>query len=228
MTAAVAAHPTYSYPMAQRAAYPTTGQSRLPQVAVAGGLLVILAIVTIAVSAYAVSRFSGGTHSTCTSNCAPKIITPLPEGATYHSSAFNYQVSYSSRWKLRSQDANGVVLGTAVGTLQFTGARGGRPADLLQSTVSSLPTGTWQNVTLVTTLKGAHLGDQDGIGAVYSANLVGSSSTATPVRFAVVVASKNGVSVVMFAVNPADPKGAPNGMPEGQELDYVCTEFAWS
>jgi hypothetical protein len=228
VAAVAAAHPGYSYPVAQRATYPTTGQSRLSQVAIAGGLLVILAIVTIVVSAYAVSRFSGGTRSSCTSNCAPKIVTPLPEGATYRSAAFNYQVSYSSRWKVRSQDANGVVLGTAVGTLQFVGTRGGRPADVLQSTVSSLPTGTWQNVTLVTTLKGAHLGDQDGVGAVYSANLVASSSTATPVRFAVVAASKNGVTVVMFAVNPADPKGAPNGMPEGQELDYVCTEFAWS
>ena len=74
---------------------------------------------------------------------------------------------------------------------------------------------------------GAHIGDQDGAGAVYSANLVGSSQTATKVRFAVIAATKGGVTVVVFAADPADPKNSPNGMPEGQEFDYLCTEFVW-
>jgi zinc ribbon protein len=224
---AVAARPVYSYPMAQRTVYPTTGRYRLSQVAIAGGLLIILALVTVAMSAFAVSRFGAGTHSPCIVNCAPKIITPLAEGAIYRSSAFNYQVNYSSRWKVRSQDADGITLGTTIGTLQVTGMRGGVPAQVLQATVAALPTGTWQNVTFVSNLKGTHLGEQDGVGSVYSANLVGSTSTASAVRFAVIVASKDGVTVVMLAVNPADPKNSPNGMPEGQLFDYVCTEFAW-
>jgi hypothetical protein len=35
------------------------------------------------------------------------------------------------------------------------------------------------------------------------------------------------VTVVVFAVDPADPKNSPNGMPEGQAFDYLCTEIVW-
>jgi len=222
------AHPAYSYPMAQpRAAYPTVRRYRTSQLAIAIALLLVLAIVTVAITALAVSRFSGGSRSTCVSNCAPKIVVALPEGATYRSPAFNYQLNYSPRWKVRSQSADGILLGTNMGTLQVTGMQAADNARVLQSTVVQLPTGTWQNVTLVSNLKGAHLGDQDGVGSVYSANLIGASSTATPVRFAVIVATKSNVTVVMMAVDPADPKNSPNGMPEGQLFDYVCTEFQW-
>ena len=105
---------------------------------------------------------------------------------------------------------------------------GGEPNQVMMSTVSALPSSTYQSVTPVNDLKGAHIGDQDGVGRIYSANLVGTSQTATRVRFAVLVASRGGVTVVVFAVNPADPKNSPNGMPEGQLFDYLCTEFAWA
>jgi len=225
---AVAAPTVYSYPVAPRAPYPTAGRYRSSQVAIAGALLAILAVVTVVISAFAVAHLTSGNHSTCTVNCAPKIVTPLVVGSIYRSSAFNYEVVYSSRWKVRSQDANGIMLGTTLGTLQIIGTHGGVPAQVLQAAVAALPTGTWQNVTLVSNLKGAHLGDQDGVGAVYSANLVGSTSTAAPVRFAVIAASQNGVTVVMVAVDPADPKNSPNGMAEGQLFDYVSTQFVWS
>jgi hypothetical protein len=105
---------------------------------------------------------------------------------------------------------------------------GGSPDAVVQSTVSALPSSRWQNVTLFSKLKGAHLGDQDGVGSVYAANLVGASQTTTKVRFAVIAASRGNVTVVVFAVGPADPKSSPNGMPEGQLFDYLCTEFSWS
>jgi hypothetical protein len=82
-------------------------------------------------------------------------------------------------------------------------------------------------VTLVSQLKGAHIGDQDGSGAVYSATLLGASQTATKVRFAVIAATRNGLTVTVFATDPADPKTSPNGMPEAAEFDYLCTEFVW-
>jgi hypothetical protein len=82
-------------------------------------------------------------------------------------------------------------------------------------------------VTKVNSLIGAHLGDQDGVGAVYSANLINASQTATKVRFALIAASRGAVTVVVFAVDPADTKGSPNGMPEAQSFDYLCTEFSW-
>jgi hypothetical protein len=160
-------------------------------------------------------------------NCSPKFVTPLPEESTFRSSSYKFQVNYSSAWTVRAQDAAGITLGTTVGSVQVTGMKGGQPDQVLQSTVSALPTSKWQSVTLVSTLKGAHIGDQDGVGAVYSANLVGASQTAAKVRFAVIVATRGGVTVVAFAVDPADPKSSPNGMPEGQQFDYLCTEFVW-
>ena len=226
---AVAAAPVYSYPMAPRASYPTARQYRTSQVAIAGGLLAILAIVTVVVSLFAVSHVIGGTHTTCTVNCAPKIVTPLPESNTYTSASYKFQVDYSSDWTVRSQAASGISLGTKIGLLQVAGMSGGQPlAQVLQTTVSALPTAQWQDVAQVSNLKGAHIGDQDGIGAVYSANLIGTNSTSAKVRFAVIVATRGGVTVVIFAADPADSKNSPNGMPEAQEFDYLCTEFRWA
>jgi hypothetical protein len=227
---AVAQQPVYSYAVAPpAAAYPTGRRSSLSQVAIAGVLLAILAVVTVVVSGIAVSQFLGGTRATCTVNCAPKLVTPLPEAASYRSSAYKFQVNYNSNWTVRSQDASGISLGTKLGSVQVIGQKEG-PDDqtVLQAVVAALPSSKWQSVALVSKLKGAHVGVQNGVGAVYSGNLVGSSQTATPVRFAVIVASRNGVTVVVLAVGPSDPKNAPHGMPEGVEFDYLCTEFIWS
>ena len=217
----------YDYPIAPRAAYPTARRRTVSQIAIAGVLLAILAVVTVVVSGIAASQFLGGTHPICTVNCAPKIVTPLAEGASYRSSAYKFQVNYNSNWTVRSQDASGITLGTKLGSVQVTGQKGGQPDQVMQSTIGALPSARWQNVALVSALKGAHIGMQDGVGAVYSANLVGSSQTATPVRFAVIVASRNGVTVAVLAVGPSDPKNSAHGMPEGVEFDYLCTEFMW-
>jgi len=227
--AVAAAAPVYSYPIAPRAPYRTARQWRGSQIAVAGGLLAILAIVTVAISIFAVSHALGGTHNACTQNCAPKFVTPLPESATFRSSAFGFEVDYNAAWTVRSQDANGISLGTKLGLVTVVGTKGGQPlTQVLQSTVGALPTAQWQDVAQVSDLKGAHIGDQDGIGAVYSANLIGTNSTSAQVRFAVIVASHGGVTVVFFAADPADPKNSPNGIPEGQSFDYMCSEFRWT
>ncbi len=225
--AAVAPQPMYRYPPGPPVAYPHARQAKLAPVWIAGGLVLILIVVAIAVGGFAVSQFNNSTRPSCTQDCAPKFITPLPEESSYRSSTFKYQVNYRSDWTVRAQDADSVTLGTKLGSVQVVGTRGGNPDQLLESTVSALPSTKWQNVKLVVNLKGAHLGDQDGSGAVYSADLLGASQTAAKVRFAVIAASHGGVTVVVFAVGPADPKGSPNGMPEGQEFDYLCTEFIW-
>ena len=224
MQAAVAAPPMYRYPPP---AYPAARPSRLAPAMVAGGLVLIVAIAAIAVAGLAAARSSARSHAACTANCSPKFVTPLPEEASFRSSAYKFQVNYPSDWAVRSQDASGVMLGTKVGAVQITGSRGQIPDQAVRSLVSGLPTARWQDVTLVATLKGAHLGDQDGVGYVYSANVLGTSQTATKVRFAVIAASRDGVTVLVFAVDPADPKNSPNGMPEGQAFDYLCTEFVW-
>jgi hypothetical protein len=226
---AVAAVPVYSYPVAPPAAYPTALRFGTSQIAIAGALLAIIAIVTVAVSVIAVSQAIGGTRSTCTVNCAPKIVTPLPESRAYRSSAYKYEVDYSSAWTIRSQDAAGALLGTRLGTLQVVGSKSGQPLDqVIQAAVAALPSAQWQNVALVSDLKGAHIGDQSGRGAVYSANLIGANSTSTKVRFAVIAAARGGVTVVIVAADPADVKNAPHGIPEALEFDYLCAEFRWA
>jgi len=225
---AVAAPPLYTYPQAPRAAYPPARPFRLAPAVIAGGLVLILILVAVVVGGIAAAQFVAGNHATCTVNCSPKFVTPLAEEATFRSSAYRFQVNYSSSWTVREEGPNGITLGTKLGSVQVTGMKGGQPDQVLQSTVSALPSAKWQSVTLVNNLKGAHIGDQDGVGAVYSANLLGANQTATKVRFAVIAATRGGVSVVVFAVDAADPKNSPNGMPEGQEFDYLCTEFVWS
>ena len=227
--AAVAAAPVYSYPVAPRVPYRTARQWRGSQIAVAGGLIAILAIVTVAISIFAVSHALGGTHPPCTVNCSPKFVTPLPESATFRSSAFGFEVDYNAAWTVRGQDANGISLGTRLGLVTVVGSKGGQPlTQVLQSTVAALPTAQWQDVTQVSDLKGAHIGDQDGIGAVYSANLIGTNSTSALVRLAVIAATHGGVTVVFVAADPADLKNSPNGIPEGQSFDYMCSEFRWA
>lgn len=216
----------YGYRVAQPGAYPGAGRAKVSQWMVIGGLLLILVVAVVAVTSFAVSRVIG-THPICASNC-PQVIAPLPEAATYHSSAFGFEVDYSSGWKVRSQDANGVSLGTEYGTLTVVGSRSGQSTgQLIDATVTALPSSKWQSVTRLSDLKGAHIGVEDGQGAVYSANLIGSGTTATQVRFAVIAATRNGVNVVIFALDQAFPKDFPNGMPEGGPFDYLCQEFRW-
>jgi hypothetical protein len=229
MQAAAAPRPMYQYPQAPPQAYRAGRPYRLGPALIAGGLVLILIVVATVVGVIAAAQLTtGGSHTACKSNCSPKLITPLPEGASYHSTTYHFTVSYFSQWTVRSQSSSSVELGTKLGTVSFTGASGGQANQALESTVSGLPSATFQNVKLVANLKGAHLADQDGVGQVYSANLFGSSQTATKIMFAVVAATRGGVTVVMLAVNPADTKDFPNGMPEGQLFDYVCTEFAWT
>jgi hypothetical protein len=224
---ALAAAPVYSYPVASRPAY-AARRFGTSQIAIAVVLLAILAIVTVALSAFAVSRFVGGSRSSCIVNCGPKFVTPLTESNTYRSSTYKFEVDYSSTWTVRSQDSSGISLGTRLGLVEVAGTKSGRPLQqVLQATISALPTANWQDVVQFSDLKGAHIGDQDGLGAVYSANLIGSNSTASKVQFAVIVATRGGVTVVIFAVDPADIKNSPHGMPEAQSLDYMCSEFRW-
>jgi hypothetical protein len=219
--------PAYQYAYAPARSQSTLRRYSGTQIAVAVGLLAILAVVTVGLSAFAVSQVIGN-HSTCTSNCGPRIVTPLAAPATYKSSAFGYKVDYDPTWTVRSQDAQGIVLATKLGLLQVAGTKSGQPLEqVVQAVVSALPSATWQSIAQVSDLKGAHIGDQDGMGVVYSANLIASNGSAAKVRFFVIAATKGGTTVAMFGVNPADPKDFPNGIPEGVEFDAVCQQFQW-
>jgi len=224
---AVAPPPVYRYSPAPPATYPTLGQAKLAPVLIAGVLIAVLIAVALVVGGIAVSQCARNSHPPCTVNCAPKFISPLPEEASFRSAAYDFQVNYSSRWTVRQKDANGITLGTRLGTVQVTGSKSTSADQALQATVAGLSTAKWQDVTLVKPLKGAHIGEVQGVGAVYSANLVGTSQTATRVRIGIIAATQHSVTVVVFASDPADTKNFPNGLAEGQEVDYLCTEFVW-
>lgn len=217
----------YGYRVAQPGAFPGAGRVKVPQVMVIGGLLVILAVAVVAISTFAVYRVVG-THPPCTANCGPQLVPPLPEANTYHSNAFGFEVDYSSDWKVRSQDGNGVSLGTQFGIVTVVGSRSSQStSQLIDATVAALPSSKWQSVIRLSDLKGAHIGDQDGQGAIYSANVSGVGTTSAKIRFAVIAATRGGVAVVIFAADEADTKGFANGIPDGQEVDYLCQEFRW-
>ena len=225
---AYATPPQYAY--AQPPARPATGLRRVSgtQVAVAAALLIILSVVTVALSAFAVGQVIGS-RKTCTQNCGARIVTPLPAPAKFKSSALGFEVDYDPSWTVRNQDPSSVTLATKLGLLQVSGTHPGLPPDrVLASAVSALQSNSaYQSVIQVTQLKGAHIGDQDGLGAVYSANLIASNGTATKVRFFIVTAIRGGVTMAVFGVNPADPKNYPSGIPEGQGFDAVLQEFQW-
>jgi hypothetical protein len=195
---------------------------------VVGGLILILAVAVVIITAFAISR-SVGTHPPCTANCGPQLVAPLPEADTYHSNAFGFEIDYSSSWKVQSQDANGIALSTQAGILQVIGSPSGESTgQLINKTLAALPSSKYQSVTHVSDIRGAHIGVQDGEGAIYSANFIGSGTTATKVRFAVIAAIRGGVAVVVFAVDPADTKDYASGIPEGQSFDYLLQEFRWA
>src|SRR5258708_24124246 len=132
---------------------------------VAGGMLIIVSVVTVAVSSFAVSEVLG-THKPCTQNCGARIVTPLPAPASYKSSAYGFEVDYNPNWRVRNQDAQSVTLATKLGLLSVVGAKSRQPLDqAMQSTVSALPTAQWQAVSPVSDLKGAHIRDPDASGA---------------------------------------------------------------
>ena len=223
----VAPQPVYAYAPAPPAVRRTTGSPGLAIALIAGGLIVVLVVAGLIVGGIALSQSSRGGHSACTVNCAPKFVTPLAEQASFKSTAYGFEVNYSPRWTVRSQDATGITLGTRIGQVVVKGTTGQSADEAVQATVSGLPSSQWQDVTALNRVKGAHLGEVQGVGAVYSANLVGASQTATKTRIGIVAAQKGNVTVVVFVADPADPKGFPNGLPDGQAVDYLCTEFVW-
>ena len=226
MEAAAAAPPVYSYAPAPRVAYPAPGRPRLGAALIAGGLIAVLVVVGLDVGGIAVSQLARGGHSTCKSNCAPKFVMPLPEQASFRSTAYGFTVNYSSRWTVRSSDAFGIALGTKTGQVTVKGVKGQSADEAVRQTVFGLPSSQWQDITTVTTLKGPHLGEVQGVGGVYSANLIGTSQTAIKTRIGVVAAQYRDVTVVVFVADPADIK-MPNGIFDGQAVDYLCTEFDW-
>jgi zinc ribbon protein len=221
------AYPAYAYPRAQPAPG-RIGRNHTTQIAVAMGLVFLLILGGVIVSLVALTN-NTGSHSACIKNCGPKIGTALPEQATYTSSQFGFQVDYDASWTVQKKTGASVQISTDNGGVVVMGQRASTPlGQVISGFARGLPSASYQDVTAVGDVKGAHLGDQNGLGTIYSANFIDSNSNAIKVRFAVIAATKNGVTVLMFAINPADTKNFPSGIPEGQRFDYMCAEFRWA
>jgi hypothetical protein len=145
--------PAYQYARAPRARY-ATGEGKLAPALIAGGLVVVLIVIAVVIGGFAIAQFASGHHTACTTNCAPKIVTPLPEEASFRSTKYNFVVNYSSSWTVRYQDESGVTLGTHLGSIEVFGTQGGSPDQAVDFVVASLPTSKWQDVTRVDAVKG--------------------------------------------------------------------------
>lgn len=220
------AYPGYAYPRAQPAPG-RIGRDHTAQIAVAIGLIFLLVLGAVIVSAVALFN-NPGKHTVCTANCGPKIVTALPAQATFTSSAYGFQVDYDANWTVEKKSDAGIELSTDAGGVLVVGQKSSQPLDqVINAFVSALPSATYQDISPVMDVKGARLGDENGAGLIYSANFITSNASAVKVRFAVIAAAKNGVTVLMFALNQADTKHFPSGIPEGQKFDYMATTFRW-
>lgn len=216
----------YAYPRAQPAPG-RLGRDHTTQIAVAIGLVFLLVLGAAIVSAIALFN-NPGQHTVCTQNCGPKVGTALRAEATFTSTTYGFEVDYDSSWTVEDKTGAAIELSTDAGGVVVMGQKSSSPLDqVINAFVGKLPSATYQDIKAVQDIKGAHLGDQDGTGTIYSANFITSNANAVKVRFAVIAATKNGVTVLMFALNQADTQDFASGIPEGQKFDYMATTFRW-
>jgi hypothetical protein len=188
----------------------------------------VLGFAVLVLSLFAVLAIRG-VFAPCTARCGPIRATPFPEPSSFTSRAYGYQVGYPSSWTIQQEDDGGVVLGTRLhGSFTVRGQKGGKPDEqLIREAIAGLPSSQWQNIQEVSSIRGAHVGGQDGVGKIYSAQLMPAVGQAQNVRIAVLAAHRGSLSIVAVGVDPADVKGSPNGIPEANAFDYVLAEFTW-
>src|SRR5712692_1110602 len=223
------AAPPHNYPVAPRGTVPAAS-GKLPFILLAGGVALVIGLAVIFISIFALVRLaSSPEQKPCLRNCGPQIGTRLPEPATYHSSQYGYDVDYESDWKAMTQEKDNLVVASNIGQLQVVGFKAGKSdAQQVADFAAGLPTASWQGVHAVGDIKGAHIGHVAAAGTLYEANFITSNGRALRVRFAVIAATRNGVSVVVLAVDPADTQNYVSGIPEGGRFDYVLSEFRWA
>jgi hypothetical protein len=221
-----AAYPQYRYPYAYPR--PASAAPRLGPILVGSALTGIVGISIIALVVVGLLAVQG-TFEPCTQRCGPRQVSPLPELNSFTSSTYHYQVGYPPNWAIQQQDGGSVAFSTRIrGAFVVRGQKAGKSdAQLIQEAIAGLPSSQWQNVQVVATLHGSHIGFQDGAGTVYSADLAPAGGQAQRVRIAALAASRGGLSVTVLGIDPADPKNSPNGIPEADDFDFVLSQFTW-
>jgi hypothetical protein len=165
--------------------------------------------------------------ATCTQHCGPKPGAPVPQPARYHSAAYGFEVPYTDPWKVAQQDSKSVIFQTAAGQFLISGQDAGKSDhQLVQEALASLPDSQFQSITPVSTIRGAHVGYQNGTGVVFSSTFLPEGGRAIRARIAVIAATKGKVSVSVVGIDPW-VSAAPNGIPESSRFDAELSQFQW-
>jgi hypothetical protein len=188
--------------------------------------IVLLGAVVLTVVAIALTT---PVKPTCTVHCGPTTAQVEAGPNTYRNPNFKYEVDYPSTWKLASSDSSGATFETRLkGIFVVASEKAGRQeTDLVQAMVDNLPSTYWQSIQPIGPIRGAHIGFQSGTGQYFSANFQPKGGQAVKVRIAVIASTKNGVSVAVMGIDPADTKNFPSGIPEGSTMDYILSQFRW-
>jgi hypothetical protein len=192
-------------------------------------LLILLAALALGAVLFTVlaALLTPSTPTPCTRNCGPVTGQPIPQPATYRSSAYGFTVAYSDPWKISQQDGKSVLFETADGKFLVYGQAAGKSdQQLVEEGVGTLPDSQFQSLTPVGGIRGLQIGYQNGAGTIYSATFLPEGGRAVRARIAVMAATRKGVSVTAIGINPLVPQ-APNGMPESSQFDQALSQFQW-
>ena len=212
--------------------YRPAGPHQVPRSRLGGGRLVgvLLAVLVLGAIAWTVlgALLTPPAATPCTQRCGPTAGVPVPQPARYHSPAYGFDVFYTDPWKVVQQDARHVVFQTSNGQFEVSGQDAGKSdQQLVQEAIAGLPDSQFQSVTPVNSIRGAHLGFQNGAGVVFSATFLPEGGRAVKARIAVLVATKGRASVTAIGLDPWVP-AAPNGIPESSQFDAALSQFQWA
>lgn len=189
-------------------------------------LLTVLALGAILVTVLA-SVLTPPETTTCTQHCGPTPGTAIPQPARWRSSVYDFEVAYSDPWKVVQQDGTSVVFQTAAGQFSVQGQRAGKSdQQLVQEAITVLPDSQFQSITPISSIRGAHVGYQNGTGAVFSSTFLPEGGRAIRARVAVIGVTRGAVSVTVVGIDPW-VSAAPNGIPESSQFDAALSQFQW-
>ena len=171
----------------------------------------------------------------CVQDCPPPRLETsshggagLTEAEVYKSSAFGFSVEYPADWGVEDSGSSGIVLSTHSGLLEIVGGKTtSTAAQLISDRIGQFNRTALPDITPVGTLRGAHIGSQEGTGTLFKSTFVPppGSGQSFLVRIGITVAKRSGLTVIATVLAPYDP--TKDQVVGGGEIDYALTEFRW-
>jgi hypothetical protein len=207
---------------------------RLSTFVFVAGTAVIVALVGL-LAALVTWAFHPHPKPPCTIDCPPPespAVRAAPglmtEQETFASSDFGFHVDYPSTWKLQSSNGSGAIFATRYGQLKVVGMHAAPSAlQLIQQQIAQFNSPQLPDLANVGAIHGAHIGSAEGEGQLYAGTFTPSSGAGRSllVRIGIIVAHKDGSTVVATAFVPYDPRA---GRVLGDDVDYAMAEFRWA